>query len=259
MRRRAMGSGIAAALVLIFLAGTAFSEDEKSFSANVTAGYYSKYVWRGQNLNDTSVMQHSISGSAYGFTGSVWGNIDLTDDSQSAPGNAGEFSEVDYALDYSHSIGAGSKVGFSLGVVHYLFPNTAFQPTTEIYGGLGFDVPLSPKITWYRDINAVDGSYLQITVGHSFEKLGAWNDDYHVGLSLSGSLAWAGPGYNRGYFGVEKTKFNDLAFGVTVPFTLKHVTLTPSVNVSGMLDGDIGDATYERNNVWFGVSLSKGF
>jgi hypothetical protein len=244
------------ALAIFFLTGTALAEEEKTFSASVSAGYFSKYIWRGQNINDTSVLQTNASGSAYGFTGSIWSNIDLTNDSQFAPNNAAEFSEVDYTLDYSHSF---SKVGVSLGVIQYLFPNTSANSTTEIYGGLSVAVPLSPKITWYRDVNLIDGSYIQITAGHTFEKIGKWSDDYYVGLAINGSLAFAGSGYNKGYFGIEKTKFNDLTLGISVPFNLKHVSLTPSFNVSTMLDEQIGNATYERNNVWFGLNLSKSF
>jgi hypothetical protein len=243
-------------LAMTFLVGTAMAQEEKTFSASVSTGYYSKYIWRGQNVNDTSVLQTNASGSAYGFTGSIWSNIDLTNDSQFAPNNAGEFSEIDYTLDYSHSI---SKVGLSLGVIHYLFPNTSAQSTTEIYGGLSFAVPLSPKITWYRDVNLIDGSYIQLTAGHTLEKIAKWNNDYYIGLSLSGSLAWAGRGYNSGYFGIDKTKFNDLTVSIAVPFNLKHVSIAPSVNFSTMLDEQIGKATYERNNVWFGVGLSKSF
>jgi hypothetical protein len=256
MRVKRMSSGGLGILVFITLARIAVAEDDTVFSASVSAGYYSKYIWRGQNINDTSVLQTNVSGSAYGFTGSIWSNIDLTNNSQFAPNNAGDFSEIDYALDYSHSI---SKVGFSLGVIHYLFPNTSAQSTTEIYGGVSFAVPLSPKITWYRDVNLIDGSYIQLTAEHAFEKIAKWNEDYYVGLSLNGSLAWAGPGYNGGYFGIEKTKFNDLTFGIGVPFNLKYLSITPGVNVSTMLDEQIGNATYERNNVWFSVEFSKSF
>lgn len=243
-------------VVLICLTKTAAGEEENMFSSSVSAGYYSKYIWRGQNVNDTSVFQTNVSGSAYGFTGAIWSSMDLTNDSQFAPENAGEFSEIDYSLDYSHSF---SRVGISVGVIHYLFPNTSYQSTTEVYGGLSFALPASPKITWYRDVNLIKGSYVQITAGHSFEKIAKWKDDYYIGLSLNGSLAWAGSGYNSGYFGIGDTRFNDLTISVGVPFSLKHVTLTPGVNISTMLDEKIGKATYERNNVWFGVALSKSF
>lgn len=246
------------ALMLLCLRGEVMAE-EKPFSASVSAGYFSKYVWRGQNVNDTSVLQTNVSGSAYGFTGSIWSNIDLTNDSQFAPDNAGEFSEIDYTLDYSNKIPGTDKVGFSLGVIHYLFPNTGAKATTEIYGALSLNVPLAPKVTWYRDVNAVDGSYIQVSAGHAIEKIAKWNDDYYIGLSVTGSLAFAGEGYNKGYFGIEETRFNDFTLGISVPFTLKYVTLTPSFNVSTMLDDDIGAVTYERNNVWAGLSLSKSF
>jgi hypothetical protein len=258
MRLKKLVGGYLFALLMTFLMGVAAAQEENPFSASVTASYYSKYIWRGQNVNDTSVFQPNASGSYYGFTGSIWANIDLTNDSQSVPNNAGDFSEIDYSLDYSHSLGV-SKLGFSLGVIQYLFPNTTFQDTTEIYGGLSVDIPLSPKITWYRDVNAIDGSYIQVTAGHSFEKIAKWTDDYYVGLSVNGSLAWAGSGYNSGYFGIDKTKFNDLTIAIGVPFNLKSVSITPSVNFSSMLDEDIGNATYERNNVWFGVGFFKSF
>ncbi len=248
-------------LSMTLLMGSVFAEEQKTFSAAVSANYYNKYIWRGQNVNDTSVLQTNASGSAYGFTGSIWSNIDLTNDSHFAPINAGDFSEIDYTLDYSHSMPGDSKVGFSLGVLHYLFPNTSAPSTTEIYGALSFRIPASPKITWYRDVNLINGSYIQVTAGHTFEKIAKWNEDYYIGLSLNGSLAVAGSGYNSGYFGVDQTKFNDLAIGVGVPFTLKHFCITPSVNMSSMLHKQIGDATFgkKRNNAWFGVGLSKSF
>lgn len=237
------------------------AEEPKQFQASLSAAYYNKYVWRGQNINDTGVLQTSVSGSAHGFTGSIWANIDLTNGSHFAPQNAGDFSEIDYALDYSRPLPGFPKIGFSLGVIHYLFPNTASPSTTEVYGGLSFSLPASPKIVWYRDVNMIDGSYIQLTAGHTFEKIAAWNDDYRVGLSLSGSLAAAGRGYNRGYFGVDAVRFNDITLGIGLPLTLKHVTFTPSLNLSGMLSKQIGDAAYERkrSNVWMGIGFSKSF
>jgi hypothetical protein len=249
------------ALWLAYASGILMAEDVKNpFSASVSAGYYSKYIWRGQNVNDSSVMQTNVSGSAYGFTGSIWSNIDLTKDSHTAPNNAGEFSEIDYTLDYSKSI-PKSKAGFSLGIVHYLYPNTPAPATTEIYGGLSFAVPLSPKITWYRDVNMINGSYIQISAGHSIEKLAKWNDRYYMGLSVNGSIGAAGSGYNRGYFKVNEAQFNDLTLGISVPFNLKHICITPSINISTMLDEKIGKAAWDerRNNVWAGLTLSKNF
>ncbi len=238
-------------LILLFTMGTAIAENAKPFSASVSVDYFSKYVWRGQSINDESVLQTNVSGSAYGFTGSIWSNNDLTNDRK------GEFSEVDYSLDYSHTL--SEKIGFSLGVIHYVFPNTEFVPTTEIYGGLNFSVALSPSVKWYRDINEIDGSYIQISAGHSFDELVKWSNGCSMGVSVSASLAFAGKGYNAGYFGIEDTLMNDFTLGISVPFDLKHVTLTPRFQFSTMVDEEIGNAVSERNNVWFGMGLSKSF
>ena len=173
-------------------------------------------------------------------------------------GTAGEFSEIDYALDYSGSFG-DSVVGYSAGIIHYIFPTLGETDasTTEIYGGLSFDLPLNPFITWYGDVNAIDGSYVQFGVGHSLET--EIVPDYSVGLDLSASFAFGSSGYNNGYFGIDETKWNDFTFGVGVPFNLKHVSLTPSFNMSAMMSEEIGDTLSGRTNYWFALSLAKGF
>ena len=95
-----------------------FAEDKINFG--LAADYYSKYIWRGQNVNDESVFQPSISLSKWGFTGSIWGNLDLTNEND----NSGEFSEFDYTLDYSGEMPDVNWLNFSVGTVHYRFPNT---------------------------------------------------------------------------------------------------------------------------------------
>jgi len=261
-RMSRLGIGI---MMLIFVMEiVAVAQDEPVFSADITLDYNSKYVWRGIEVNGESVFQPGVAGSAYGFTGSIWANIDLT----SYWETAGEFSEIDYALDYSGTIG-DSVFGYSAGVIHYIFPTIGATDasTTEIYAGLGLDVPLSPYIALYQDVNSIDGTYVQFGIGHSLEMEMA--PDYTVGLDLSTSFAFASSGYNNGYFEVDEAKWNDFTIGIRVPFNLKHVTLTPSVNISTFLDETIADAhtliyspedsDADRTNVWIGVSLAKSF
>jgi len=233
--------------------------DNSPLKANVSANYYSKYIWRGQNVNDTSVFQPYISGSIHGFTGSVWGNMDLTDGSQTAPENGGRFSEVNYTLDYSARVPGTKRMGFSLGTIHYRFPHTDAESTTEIYGALSCDVLLKPRLVWYRDVDEVDGSYIQAAIGHSFEKALKWNKDYYVDLLVGGSVAWGTSGYNRGYFGIDGGRFNDLTLVVSAPVSLKHLSVIPTFNFSSLLSESIGNATFERNNIWFGIGFSKSF
>ena len=263
------GYCLAAVLVAAF-AGTLMAQDEAGFSATASVDYFNKYIWRGQNLNDESVLQFNASGSAWGFTGAIWSNIPLTD----AQGTTiGEFNEIDYSLDFSRVLpNSNDRVGYSLGVNHYTFPgsidnNGSLSVTTEIYGGLNFNVPLSPSITWNRDVDAIDGSYIEFKVGHTFEKIGSWSDASHANLELSVSLGLGGSAYNAGYFGCDTTKFNDLTLSVGVPFNLKYgMSIKPSFNVSTMLDGDIRNAIEtggayagKHTNTWFGINFTKNF
>ena len=265
MKQKRMGRLGLGIMMLIFVMGTAAAaQDDPVFTADISLDYNSKYVWRGIEVNGESVFQPGVSGSAYGFTGSIWANVDMTKYWETA----GEFSEIDYALDYSGSIG-DSVVGYSLGVIQYIFPTIGGDglSTTELYFGTSLDVPLSPFFTVYRDVNNADGSYLQFGVGHSFETELA--PDYSAGLDLSASFGFADSGYNSFYYGVNESKWNDFTVGISVPFNLKYVTLTPSLNISTLLDETIADAhseiystetsTADRTNVWFGVSLGKSF
>jgi hypothetical protein len=259
-------------VLLMACTGTLMAQDEPTFSASASVDYFNKYVWRGMNLDNKSVLQYNMSGSAWGFTGAVWANMPLTDYTGY---KAGEFNEIDYSLDYSKAIPNTDKVSFSLGIIHYTFPGTVdvdltagtvgVSATTEIYGGLSFNVPLNPSVTWYRDIDTIDGSYLALGVGHTFEKIGAWSDDEYISLDLSANFGVGGPAYNVGYWGVEeKTKFNDFTLNVGLPITLKHgVSITPSFHLSTILSGAIRD-TYsygegDSANYWFGINFTKSF
>ena len=245
-------------LLMLFIATTALAIDNPNVSLDISADYAGKYIWRGQNVNDESVLQPYLGFGAYGFSGSVWANIDLTNGSQTIPGNAGEFQEIDYTLDYSNSVPGLEKLGFSVGVIHYLFMNTSAISTTEVYGGVSLDVPANPFFTWYGDVNAIDGSYLQFGVGQTFDNL-AGNSDYYLGLDLSGAFAYGTRGFNNGYFGIDEGDWNDFTLGIGVPITLKYLTVTPKLNLSTMLSEQIGNATYERTNAWFSLSFSKSF
>ena len=244
---------------LILLAFVSAAAEEQTVEFRLSSDYYSKYIWRGQNLNDESVFQPAVSVSAYGFTGSIWANLDLTNGSQSAPDNAGEFSEFDWSLDYTAVVPGTDKLSFSVGAIYYRFPNQIYKPTTEVYGGLSFDFPLSPSIKLYHDIDEIDGSYVQVGVGHIFEKIYVVNEKCYCGLQLGASIGWGSAGYNHGYFGVDNSKLNDLTLTAGLPFCIDSWIIKPSVNFSTMLADDIRTATEKSDNVWWGIGLSTSF
>jgi uncharacterized protein (TIGR02001 family) len=220
---------------------------ETSFSAD--AGLNSRYVWRGILLTDGAVLQPGITFGAEGASVNVWGSMDLAD----ANGMAGEFNEVDYTLDYSFA--AGERASVSVGAIAYTFPNTAFESTTELYAGASFDVPGSPSITLYRDVDLIEGLYVSLGGAHSFGESGV-----KVGFTLGVGDA----DHNAGCYGGADAGLSDLTLGVTYAFP--GLPENQSVSLAAMvtsLAGDPGDVTDaaggDTSNFVAGVTYSVSF
>jgi hypothetical protein len=187
----------------------------------------------------------------------------MTNRSHTAPDNAWEFSEFDWTLDYTTTLPDVNWLSASVGAIYYRFPDqpsTINKRTTEIYTGFSLPtVPLTPSFKWYRDVEAVKGSYFQFGIGHLFEKIIKVNEKCYCGLQLGASVGWANSAYNKGYFGVHGGKFNDLTLSAGFPVCIGSWTIKPSLNYSTMLDNSIRKATYKSDNFWAGVGISTSF
>jgi hypothetical protein len=245
--------------LIAFVTGTAAAED-KVVTYGFSMDYYSKYIWRGQNVDNSSVLQPTVSASAYGFTGSFWGNVDMTNRSKTAPDNSWEFSEYDWTLDYTNTIPGIDWLSGSVGMIYYQFPNTAFSPTTEIYTGFSLPkVPLTPSFKWYRDVDEIKGSYFQFGIGQLFEKFYVMNENCYCGLQLGASYGWANSAYNQGYFGVDGGHSNDLTLTAALCTQVYSWMIKPSINYSTMLSDPIREVTDKSDNLWVGVGISTSF
>ena len=223
-------------------------------SIGVSADFMSKYVWRGQNLVDGAVFQPGVSVGYQGLTGSIWGNLDMCDKND----NSGNFTEVDYSIDYSGSVPGIDKLGYSVGAIYYDFPNTELDATTELYVGLGLDVVASPSVTAYFDVDEGDGTYVLLSAGHSIEKLGT----LPVGVDLGASLGWGNKTYNRFYWGTDSSELNDLTLSAGFPFEVAGVSVTPKISYIALMGSDVKDSDmYDPDNglFVFGIGLSKEF
>ena len=142
----------------------AAAEEESMWpTVSLDTTFVSKYVWRGLVLTDGPTWQPSATVAWQGLTLNVWGNLDM----DNANHLDGEFNEVDYTITYEHEI-VGPLSG-KIGFITYDFPNTNFHTTTELLAGLTLDVPLSPSLTAFFDLDETDGVYLLAEIGHSFE------------------------------------------------------------------------------------------
>jgi hypothetical protein len=235
-----------------------FELPEDDIAFEVTADYFGKYVWRGQNLSDDPVLQPGVSLSIGGLTAGWWGSIDTT----KINGNSGEFVEHDWSLDYSGDVPFVDGVGYSVGVINYYFPSA--DDTTEVYWGFGFDLPMSPSVTVYHDVDDVQGTYISTGVGHSVENIGELGADTPIGMDFGASLGWGSASYNKAYWGssINSAKLNDLVLSVSFPFEISGWSLSPSLNYVSLVNGNVRETdTYSSSSDYFfgGISAAKVF
>ena len=256
-----------ASIVLGFFGGAAFAEDESKIGFEFTADFLSKYVWRGQALVDDWVFQPGVGVSYEGLSASFWGNLDMTDEN----GSNGEFSEIDLTLDYSGQFPGVDVLGYSVGMINYDFPvNGSADDTTEVYAGLSLDVPASPSVTFYRDVDETkDGAYISVGVGHSFEDVFELGPDTPVGMDIGATLGWGNTAYNKFYWGAAPDgstiggEMNDLVLTVAFPFELAGLSFSASVNYVTLVGDDIRKTdAYGKSrddNIVAGIGFSAGF
>ncbi len=165
-------SAIFVLLALLSLAAAPASAD-----AEYALDFASAYVWRGITFTDGAVFQPSVTASNdSGFAINVWGSLDIDD----ANDMSGEFNEIDLTASY----GFGSDaVSAEVGFIEYLFPNTPFDGTREVYLTVGWDITASPSVSLYYDIDEVKDFYANVGVsfGGDVSDALAWSIDVSAG------------------------------------------------------------------------------
>lgn len=230
-------------LGVVMAMSTVLMAQELDFS--VTADYFNKYLWRGQNYMNDGVIQPSV-GVAYGnLSANIWGNYLLKDDATGH--NSDQFNEINYTVDYTDSVPGVDILSYSGGIIVYDFPNTTAPATTEIYAGLAVDTLLNPSVTLYQDVDQTDGLYISVGIGH-----GVAIPDFGLGelsLDLGASLGWGSRNYNQYYWnsttpGADPKVFGDslqdLVISAALPIELcDYATVTPSISYVGLVDSTL--------------------
>jgi hypothetical protein len=212
---------------------------------------FSAYVWRGVTYTNKPVAQPDVwvsfpAGNAAVTVGG-WANVELgkyddPDDDLSESGGLSAFNLAEFNPYAEVSVSAG-KAALTGGIVGYLFPNDlddapnggldSESNTWEVYGIVGFDVPLAPEISLYYDFDKVKGAYLEGAVSHAVP-LG----ETHA-LELSGLVGLnLGQGFDED---AESFNFDDdgithLDFGAGVPLTAGAFSITPVVHLQVSAD-----------------------
>jgi uncharacterized protein (TIGR02001 family) len=216
---------LAAGLVLALVAPSA-AQIKPQIAADL--GVHSKYVWRGVAVNDGPVRQGSVSASLAGASIGIWANEDLDDTNT----RSGDFTEVDSWVAYGLGVGL---VGLDAGLLHYGYPD-ATGDTSEIYLSGSVSVLFTPCLTVYRDLDAVDGTYVNLGVSQGVPLGGAQT------LDLDSSVGVGTQKNNQAYYAGADGGASD--FAASASWTWEPVTklaITPKVTWATLL-GQTSDA-----------------
>lgn len=222
--------------------------------------FNTKYVWRGINSVDDPVLQPSVWLSCCGFTGGVWGSVELTDVNEVPGGDerAMKFTEVDLYLSYTTQLGPACVTA---GIGDYIYPNTDYNSTAEVSLVAALDLPLYPVISLYRDIREADGFYASLGVSQAIP--GVWQPSEEVSVSapvLSASAGYGNSYHNAFYYWYPEAAPADLTLNAIVPVSIgSSLSVTPAVHYAMLLDGEIKDLFEEDSQFWAGTSVSYYF
>lgn len=254
----------------LLLAGALAAPVQAQTEVGVDLGLFSSYVWRGLSLTNKPVAQPAVWASIPAGSASVtlglWSTIDLgryddpnDDISESGATSSFNLAEYDPYGEVSFTAGKATLTG---GVTAYIYPNSAgFTKdlnTVEIYGKAAFDeVPLSPGIAIYYDVDKVKGAYFEGSIGHSFQA----SEKVSIDLgALAGFNAGQGIDPEDESFNFADDGFTHLDLSAGVPLTAGIFSITPVVHL--IITGDDATKVLSPSNldagakVWGGVSLS---
>ncbi len=211
-------------------------EEENWWSAELSAGWDSRYMFRGVEILDGgSLGWTDLSFSTYGFTLGAW----------YANGVDESYSEIDLYASYAYSLG---PVNFEGGGIFYGYPNDDGIETWELFLGISTDaIPyVTPSLTGYWDIDAIEGGWVEFKLASSIP----------VVADVVSIDPYAAISYDIEY-NSDDNDFNNVQVGVEVPVALsKNITLKGHVAYSWALDA-IDD--FQDDEFWGGASITFSF
>jgi len=236
-------------------------EEPKPY-ASVSAAFFSKYIWRGYELSkDSLVIQPSATVGYRGFEIGVWGNLD-TNDKYTGLKKA-NWNETDLTLSYTYDFGPMKLSG---GYIYYALDQV--RDSHELFLKLTGNFLLSPTLSVYRELDYYTGTYLNFSIGHSF------NLTREITLDLAGSIGYQISNSDKiveytscGLPTTDKYRaLHDgyISAGLTIPFA-KYFTFKPMIAYTFPLSSDAkdrikGTSLSDKDKfLWGGATLTFAF
>ena len=205
------------------------------------AGLFSRYVWRGITLTEGPVLQPSVTiAHDSGISLELWGNVDLSDDNDTQ----WKLNETRIVFDYSRQLG-GVELG--AGLVEYLFPNTPFPGTREVYLRLGIEALVSPELEIYYDFDEIDGAYARVALTYRHQLGPVWS------FALEASAGYADAAFAIG----DKAGPHDGGVEARLERTAGALELRLRAGWTGTLDSEV--LPDPPASSWAGLTLGYRF
>jgi len=261
-RTRAMTFLVATAVLGLSLAATNAFPQQRAPKTRLAGGadlsFVSKYIWRGYTQNDDVALQPDFYLTYANFLASIWGSLDLTERDEIGIDSKGEFSELDYVLQYTIP---AKRVNLSFGYSYYAYPNTPDElrkSTQEVFARGAFKVFLEPTIEFYYDVDEVEGWYGRASATYTQPQN---NHEW----KLRCSIGFASEEFANYYFGsrlpiFDSSSFCDIEARLYTTFNLgRGFGVTPFIAFSYLLDSEIRDAYNEDGEFFGGLNVSWVF
>lgn len=226
-------------------------------SSQMALTYSDKFMWRGLNLTNGSVLQPGASVTQGNFSAILWGNLDLSDINR----NAGNFTRVDIVFDYRDRLKlCNLPLEYSCGMIHYVYPSTEDDNSTEIYAALTLDWLISSTLSFFYDIDEVNGWYLNFSLEKDWGTIYNLSRCMSVGLVTTTAIGSGNCNYCEFYYGLEKTSLLDFYATISLPITYNKWCCAPCISYSYLLDSKIRASNiYESSNIWGGITVARSF
>ena len=212
--------------------GTLYAEEIKT-SGSASVDVMSNYVWRGQKLSNSWVVQPSVAITYGVFGANLWANYDSDSKIDEGDGH-GEFNETDLTLSYTRSMG---KWTFGAGYIYYALNDA--NDTQEVYLSASYDTLLKPTLTAYYDFDEGNGAFIVASIGHSMEIVKGIN--LNLGASASYNINNKVMGFDKGGDDFSNFYNAELSSSLSIP-VWKAITVTPKIAYSFPLSDDAKDA-----------------
>jgi hypothetical protein len=236
-------------------AGSLYADDIKT-SGSASVDVMSNYVWRGQKLSNSWVVQPSVAITYGVFGANLWANYDSDSKIDEGDGH-GEFTETDLTLSYTRSMG---KWTFGTGYIYYALNNA--NDTQEVYLSASYDTLLKPTLTAYYDFDEGNGAFIVASIGHSIEVIKGIN--LNLGASASYNINNKVMGFDKDGDDFSNFYNAELSSSLNIP-VWKAITVTPKVAYSFPLSNDAEDAIKnisddgDKDILYGGVNVTLSF